>query len=264
MNDVAKAGARRRIGILSPCGTGNIGDEATVAVLIEEITRRYPTAEIYGITTDPEDTRRVHGIRAYPSRNITGTSEGGRLNNDGSPINSKSPGTRELRQRLQDGSKRLPLIYPILRTSRQLCLQLVNMAAEARFIKRSLEHLSGTDLLIVAGSGQLLDNYYAVWGFPYTLLKWAAMAKACGAKLAFVSCGAGPIDASLSKLFIKWALKLADYRSFRDRESKGLIEKIGFTTDDPVTPDLVFSAKFHANAYGQGMVVAINASNWMN
>src|ERR1051325_3583257 len=42
MKQVAKADARRRIGILSPCGTGNLGDEATVAVLIQEIARRYP------------------------------------------------------------------------------------------------------------------------------------------------------------------------------------------------------------------------------
>ena len=53
------------------------------------------------------------------------------------------------------------------------------------------------------------------------------MARARGAKIAFVSVGAGPISSSLSKLLFRWSLSLASYRSFRDEGSRKLIESLG-------------------------------------
>jgi polysaccharide pyruvyl transferase WcaK-like protein len=107
-------------------------------------------------------------------------------------------------------------------------------------------NLKGLDVLIVSGGGQL-DDYWAgggPWSHPYTMLKWGLLAKLHKAKFIFVSVGAGPIDARLSRVFIKWALTLADYRSYRDRFSKSLIQRIGFRRADPVYPDLAFSYQF--------------------
>ena len=54
--------------------------------------------------------------------------------------------------------------------------------------------------------------------------------------------GAGPIYHWLSRWFIRFALSVADYRSYRDSYSKQYIERIGFETNsDRVCPDLAFS-----------------------
>src|SRR5262249_45042421 len=79
------------------------------------------------------------------------------------------------------------------------------------------------------------------WG-PYTLLKWSSMAKVCGCKLLFVSVGAGPVYETLGRWFVKWALSLADYRSYRDNSTMSYLNDMGFCADnDRVYPDLAFS-----------------------
>ena len=58
----------------------------------------------------------------------------------------------------------------------------------------------------------------------------------------FVGVGVGPIYGSTSRRFITKALAMADYRSFRDQNSKDRIRKNGFERPkDPVYPDLVWS-----------------------
>src|SRR5262249_29338762 len=95
----------------------------------------------------------------------------------------------------------------------------------------------------------------------YTLLKWSALAKLMGAKLAFVSVGAGPIHSRLSKRMLRWALLLADYRSFRDQVSRrvasGFCERFA---SDPVVPDLAFSLPLDniVDATGDRVIVGIN------
>jgi polysaccharide pyruvyl transferase WcaK-like protein len=57
-----------------------------------------------------------------------------------------------------------------------------------------------------------------------------------------VSVGAGPIRHPLARFFVKAALRLADYRSYRDSFSKEYLKSIGFDADgDAVYPDLAFS-----------------------
>jgi len=88
----------------------------------------------------------------------------------------------------------------------------------------------------------LTDVGMLPFGLHYDLLKWSIAAKLCRCKLLFVSVGVGPIRHPLSRFFIKTALKLADYRSYRDRFSKDYLEGIGFKTNgDAIYPDLAFS-----------------------
>ena len=97
-------------------------------------------------------------------------------------------------------------------------------------------------MLIVPGTGLLTDAYGLFgWG-PYSLFKWSLLAKACRCKLLFVSVGAGPIYGALGRWFVKSALSLADFRSYRDDSTKQYLKSIGFHSDnDRVCPDLVFS-----------------------
>ena len=96
--------------------------------------------------------------------------------------------------------------------------------------------------LIVPGTGLLTDAYgLRGWG-PYNSFKWSILAKICGCKLLYVSVGAGPFYSTLGRFFVKSALSLADFRSYRDNSTKRYLESIGFPGNkDPVYPDLAFS-----------------------
>jgi len=97
-------------------------------------------------------------------------------------------------------------------------------------------------MLIVPGTGLLTDAWGLMgWG-PYNLLKWTLIARMCGCKILFVSVGAGPLYSAVGKYFVKSALSLANFRSYRDSASLEYLERIGFEVNsDRVYPDLVFS-----------------------
>ena len=97
-------------------------------------------------------------------------------------------------------------------------------------------------MLIIPGTGLLTDAYGLVsWG-PYNMFKWSLVAKACHCKVLFVSVGAGPIYGALGRFFVKSALCLADFRSYRDKSTMQYLKGIGLRADnDRIYPDLVFS-----------------------
>jgi polysaccharide pyruvyl transferase WcaK-like protein len=117
----------------------------------------------------------------------------------------------------------------------------LSIALECLAILNASKTVQDMDYFIVSGGGQLDDYWGGPSHHPYTMLVWSLIAKLRKARLRFVSVGAGPIDHKLSRWFIKVALCLADYRSYRDEDSKRLIEKIGFKRNDPVYPDLAHS-----------------------
>jgi polysaccharide pyruvyl transferase WcaK-like protein len=57
----------------------------------------------------------------------------------------------------------------------------------------------------------------------------------------FLNVGAGPLTHPVSKSLVRWALLAADYVSFRDRKSRVLVQKIGFTGESQVCPDNAYS-----------------------
>jgi polysaccharide pyruvyl transferase WcaK-like protein len=103
------------------------------------------------------------------------------------------------------------------------------------------------DLVIVSGGGQLDDYWGGPWGHPYALLKWGLLAWAARKPYVFLSVGTCALRSTLSTLFIRGALKLAVYRSYRDQGSKDLVNRLGFTRSDPVFPDLAFSYSVPSN-----------------
>lgn len=97
-------------------------------------------------------------------------------------------------------------------------------------------------MLIVPGTGLLTDAFGLVGGGPYGLLRWAIIARLCGCKLVFLSVGAGPIYSRSGRFFVKLALSLAAFRSYRDASSRQFLINIGFKAErDPIYPDLAFS-----------------------
>jgi polysaccharide pyruvyl transferase WcaK-like protein len=239
----------RKIGVFSHGGTKNLGDEALLAAVIQNVRLRIPDADVVGFTINPEDTLERHGILSFPVRQI------GRRALSNSAGSKPSVGTTKTTARegssggaakIKNALKILPGVRPAVLVLRSLAENLRAIFAEPKFLFDSYRRLEGVDLLLVAGSQQLNDGYGGAWGFPYTLFKWTLLAKLAGTRVAILSVGAGPISSPLSKIFFKRVLNLVDYRSYRDAISSRMMESMGIKGAHPVLPDLVYSLQLPA------------------
>ena len=198
---------RMEIAFFGHFDSSNFGNESTLQAILHHLRCYQPPAAVTCISTGPEATVATHQIEAIPiSENLV--------------------------------KFWLPR-NPVLRSARKV---FIGIPSELYRWINGLLRLRRTDVLIFPGQGMLTDAWgLAGWG-PYNLFKWSLMAKVCRCKLFFVSVGAGPIYGSLGRWFVKSALSLADYRSYRDNSTKQYLKSIGFRADnDPVYPDLVFS-----------------------
>jgi polysaccharide pyruvyl transferase WcaK-like protein len=222
---------RSKIALLHHCGTGNLGDDATVTTVLEQIKSRWPTASVVGLSLDPRDSERRHGIPCFAIRQSVFPFE-----QEWSPA---PPAAR--RGRYSDRLKaRFKKVGPLYRATKAvknvLIVRPIQFLREIVFLGQSLILACELDLIVICGGGQLLD-----WGgplaFPYTLFKWSLLAQCAGVKCIFLNNGAGPLDAALSRWFIRRALLMADYVSLRDRASGELLRKIGFPGKFKVVTD---------------------------
>src|SRR2546426_4870880 len=220
-----------RIGVFGHVGNQNLGDEALIAAVVQNVRRRYPGAELRAFTARPHDTEQRHGIPAFPIRRMNGRPANAR------PPSAPARAGGDLGARL----KRVPLLPVLVRALRRLGTAAQAVILEVPFLVQSYRHLRGTDLLLIAGSQQLNDYWGGPWGFPFTLFKWLLLARASGTKVAFLSVGAGPLRTRLGKFFVKQTLRLAAYRSYRDDDSQRCVAALGIPGEHLVVPDLVFS-----------------------
>src|SRR5439155_17953179 len=139
---------------------------------------RCPHSEIVGLSVRPDDTQQRHNIKAFPIR---------RMHKSGVGVH-ESPTRQELKVLVM----RVPWIFSISRWIKKSLESLISVVAELAFCGKSLARIRGIDLLLVAGSGQLSEHYGGPWGFPYTLAKWARVARMVGVRLECPSAGARP------------------------------------------------------------------------
>lgn len=250
-----KNGKIYKIGLLSPSGLGNLGDAAIQDAVIQNIKKRLPTAELFGITLNPEDTRKRHGIPAFTMSGFS-TLSGYMVINPKSNIknaakkkeeeeNLEEPDEEDWKKSLKNWAKgkfrASPLVYIFLKVIYRTIFWVSNIFKEAIHLIKSYRFLRSFDLLIVSGSGQLDDFWGGPWGKPYALFRWAIIAKMAQTKFIFLSVGTSALDSGVSRFFVRNALALADYRSFRDEGSKNLLKEIESIAGDPIYPDLAFS-----------------------
>jgi len=197
----------RRIAFFGHFGAGNFGNEATLAAMLQWLRNRGSGTEFTCICTVPEKVKADYGIAAIHNRDAV--------------VTSWAAHSR------------------LIRWIRKL---LVGIPSELYRWLQSFTILRGTDTVIVPGTGLLTDAYtFFCWG-PYDMFRWSLAAKLCGCKLLFVSVGAGPLYSRKARFFVKAALSLADFRSYRDVSTQRYLKTIGFPADrDPVYPDLAFS-----------------------
>jgi len=245
---MTKPSTAKRIAIFGHVGTQNLGDEIIIAAVLQNIRSRYPDAEISAFTFNPDDTRARHGISAFPIRRRTPSAP--------QPASSAAPGEQRVpnpaplpaagTSGLKASLKKIPLVFSALKALQNALGAVRGFLAELAFIARSRKNLQGTDLLMIAGSGQLTDASGGPWAYPYTFFKWFLIARSVGTKIAFVSIGTGWIDSSLSKFFLRRALRGADYRSFREESAVRRVAALGVSGENPVVPDLAYSLQMPA------------------
>ena len=220
---------KKTIAIWGPHGFGNMGNEMTMAAVIQNLRKLEPDVLLYGFTWDAEDTARRHGIRAFPAR-AGGKEASPRAAGKSAISRPSEAAARGWKTRL----KRNPKLYAFIRWMAKPVLLL-------QFWRRTLARLKNVDLVVIAGTGPFQDNWGGATAYPFFLFQWSKLCRLSHTKLAVVSTGAGPIDSSLSKALLRSALSGTVYRSFRDEESRSLIRSLGFKREVAVYPDLAFS-----------------------
>jgi len=247
--------SRPVVGVFGHYGNRNLGDESIIEAATAQIRRRLPNAVICCFSLRPDDSARRHQVESYriryapdgfgpitPDQAAASESMPWRayeeklakgIDPDNYSLDSSATG-------LKDRMKRLPLIGSGAKVLISAARRVRAAANELGYLTRSYAYLKRFDLLVVAGSNQFLDNFGGPWQFPYTLFKWALLAKLSGTRIAYVSVGANPLEHELSKTMIRGALRLADYVSYRDEASKSLIEAGNTSFSGEVYPDLAF------------------------
>jgi polysaccharide pyruvyl transferase WcaK-like protein len=222
---VKRDGAPKTIGLLDHMGYGNLGDAAIQEAVIANIKRRVTDAQLVGFSLIPDDTMKRHGIPCcpirwwYPKLGQAGDQAGDSVG---------------IKLRLKSALKSQPLFYAWAKP-------VADFVREALFWVRSYRALRRLDLLIISGSGQLSELWRGPWSHPYTIFKFSLLAKLAHKKLYFLNCGAGPLEHPLSRFFARWALRFADYRSFRDHDSEELVRSLGVKAKTHVYPDPAYA-----------------------
>jgi polysaccharide pyruvyl transferase WcaK-like protein len=207
MNPEERDSMQRKICFYGHFGSPNFGNEITLQAMLYHVRRLLPEVELACICTGPEALAATQKIETVPvGRTFV------------------KPG--KLRTRL----------------ARLLRRVFIGAPSEVCRWFETFKTLKAADALIIPGTGLLTDAFGLMAFGSYHLFKWSLIAKICRCKVLFVSVGAGPVCSAMGKYFVKSALSLADFRSYRDNASLEYLKGIGFPTNsDRIYPDLVFS-----------------------
>lgn len=241
------------IGLLDHCGWGNLGDAAVQEAVLHNLPRFVTDAEVVGLTLNPEDTERRHGIEAHPLRRgfreyvrwrerTSGGGSGGEERDEGA---ADRPSATERAKRFL---RRLPRLYEALRQfDRRVIGRLRDVVSEIGFLRRSLEVTAELDVLVISGGGQISETWGGPLGHPYTLFKWGLLARLGGARVVVLSVGADDLESGLSRFFARRTLEMAEFVSLRDRFSRDRVADFGVDGPLHVAPDLAYSLDFSAD-----------------
>ena len=232
----------KRIGLWSHLGGGNLGDDATLAAAIANIRSRWPGSTLIGLTMNPGDTQARHGIPSHPLRRQTWS------------LGAEQPPQVDTtaKQKLKRSLHKYRVLFGVMRAINAVFIRAPRgLLQEIGFLFRVLHVTQSLDLLVICGGGQLFDAWGGPWGFPYTLFKWVMLARLARVQCFILNVGAGPIRHPLSRFFIKRVLRAADYISFRDPDSRALVEQLGFTGRTELVADLVYSLPLEGLAPGR-------------
>lgn len=238
--------SRRRLLLLSPCGWGNLGDAAILDSAIHAIRARRPDDVIVGVTLNPADTRRRHGIDAFPLRGAS--LDGYEVAAEEAPASDVEPAAvTPDRPSDDDAPSTLRRLVRGVPFARRGWRAIKDGKAERRHRERARELVRAGDTVVVAGGGQIDDFWGGPAGHPRTLAQWAAIAREADARLVVLSVGTGHLAAG-SHADVRRLLDAADYVSFRDATSRTLAAQAADVARAPVVPDLAYAVPLPAFA----------------
>jgi polysaccharide pyruvyl transferase WcaK-like protein len=232
-----------RVALLSPYNGGNFGDAAIQDAVIANLRLRLPNIRIAGITLGLENFLERHGTDAFPlCASVLPFYAMGSPWAVETSVNPKQLDARKsggLQSALKGVLRKIPMARSV---GRKLRPYLTTVRQELRHAIDGYRFLRGQKLLIVSGGGQLDEESGGPWGHPYHLFKWAVTAKVARIPVAIASVGAGKTCSTLSRFFLGVALRLANYRSYREVNTRNIASKwLPRTITDAVVPDLAFS-----------------------
>lgn len=224
-----------RIALLSPYTGGNLGDATIQDAAIANLRGRLRDVEFSGISLNSQNFLERHGSNAFPL--------------SASDYVARAPVQQEIARETANPRRSLPHLKKFLRAVPGLRSTSLTLKNAAKHLSREFRHgLAGYkfirdhDLLLVCGGGQLDEEWGGPWGHPFALAKWAILSKVARVPYVIASVGAGKTRFRLSRVFLSIALRAADYRSYRDTNSRAIVSKFFHDAlNDVVVPDLAFS-----------------------
>lgn len=209
-------------------GCGNLGNDGSLEAVVTRLQQRMPEAEITAVCYDMDVVKKRLDIPTVPL-------------------------------------SRSRYLAPTLAKLDKLLLRLPSRSAD--FVAAFLL-LRKSDAMIVPGTGILDDFGERPYGMPFVILLWTLAARLAGAKIAFVSIGAGPIRSRFSRFLMLQSARLAHYRSYRDTVSHDFMARVEIdTSKDGLFPDVAFGLPvpappcFVENADGR-MTVGLGVMNY--
>jgi polysaccharide pyruvyl transferase WcaK-like protein len=191
-----------RVGLYGLFGTGNIGNEASLAAVLAHLRSVHPEAEVVCFGADAREVEREHGIPARQLMTFRAT-----------------PGDRRL---TTQGRKVLGRLWDIPRT-----WWLVGRV--------DVLVVPGTGVL----ESRLTAS---PWGLPYWMAVAFTAARLRRRRAALVGVGAEPPPALVTRLLMRQVVRSATYVSYRDGASRRAAQAAGaFGSPGGVAPDVVFS-----------------------
>lgn len=224
-----------KVGLLSPCGWGNLGDVAIQEAVIGAFRDIIPDIDIVGFTLVPEDTRERHGIPSFP---LAGRGTQGHTvmwRDDPGPDGPVMRWARTAEDRLFDIRYVGRLWTMGVEAVRTAWIEARHLALVGRWARE-------LDLLMASGGGQLNEYWGGAFGQPFSLFKWSQLSRWHGTPFVMAGVGVGTMRSRLGRFFLRRAVLSAREVTCRDWESCEMVRELvaGRRTPDEL-PDLAFA-----------------------
>jgi polysaccharide pyruvyl transferase WcaK-like protein len=192
-----------KVGLFGLLGTGNLGNDGSLAAVLGHLRDEHPAARIEVFCSGPEDVMARHGVAAVP------------MNWNRAEYTTASRLTSIVR-------KGLGKVVDAFRT--------------ANWVRKQ-------DVVIVPGMGVLETTLpLRPWGWPYSVFLLSLSGKLVRTKVVFLAVGAAVVADRANRTLLVGAARLAHYRSYRDEVSREALSAMGVdTSGDPVHTDLAFA-----------------------
>jgi polysaccharide pyruvyl transferase WcaK-like protein len=224
-----------------------MGNAAIQQAAIYNIQKRIPNAQLFGFSLNPEDTQWRHKIPSYsivrrkdPTARVKDEGDSASKDADATALAEAQGHQGNRAGGLKQWIKKNPALMRIVRLVQKPLGWLQTAWEELAYCAKCYRILKPLDMFILSGGGALDEGWGGSWKTPYIILRWSILARLAGVRYLVVSVGVERLESPLSRFFIRRAMHLASYRSFRDNYSKEFVARI-CGCDGLMVPDLAFS-----------------------